>query len=146
MGCVLDNISFRGGLALDLRGNNQLLISGRLDLTVPARGEWPEEVLTIDPYATSRWERPLFDFAGSTCEGVVWDGNGQLHMKFSSGHRIDVSADEHIPAWELFAEDQGYATCLPRGQVKYIELDPATVEIMKKRRSRGAPPSTGPFS
>jgi hypothetical protein len=139
---VVVQIGFRGGFGLDFSGDNQLLISAPLRLTVPATDTLPAEVFTIDPYETSRWERPLFDFAGSTCTDVVWDDHGDLHLTFSSGHEIDVSPDEHVPAWELFAGFRGYAVCLPGGEVQKVQFDQATVEVMKKRRARGAPTAT----
>jgi Family of unknown function (DUF6188) len=140
--CRVVQIGFRGGFGLNLSGDNQLLVSAPLRLTVPATETLPAEIFTIDPYETSRWERPLFDFAGSTCTDVAWDDHGDLHLKFSSGHEIEVSPAEDVPAWELFVGSRGYAVCLPGGEVQTVQFDPATVELMKKRRARGAPTAT----
>jgi hypothetical protein len=135
--CELVRISFREGLVLDFAGQNELVISGPLRLTLPAAGTLPTQVATIDPYGVSESARPLFDFAGSTCTDGVWDDRGDLHLEFSTGHQIDVSADEQITAWELFGEYHGYVACLPPGKVQKVELDPTTVEVMKRRLTRG---------
>jgi hypothetical protein len=135
--CELVRISFREGLVLDFEGQNELVISVPLRLTLPATSTLPAQVATIDPYGVSEPERPLFDFAGSTCTDGVWDDCGDLHLKFSTGHQIDVSADKRITAWELYGEYQGYVACLPPGKVQKVELDPTTVEVMKRRLARG---------
>jgi Family of unknown function (DUF6188) len=135
--CVLDRISFRDGLVLDFGDHNELVISAPLRLTLPATDTLPDEVVTIDPYDVPPLERPIFDFAGSTCTSVVLDDDGDLHVKFSSGNQIDVSPDERVTAWELYGEYHGYAACLPHGELQYVQLDRATVELMRKRLARG---------
>ena len=135
--CVLDRISFRDGLVLDFGDHNELVIFVPLRLTLPAMDTLPAEVVTIDPYDAPPSERPVFDFAGSTCTGVVWDDDGHLRVKFSSGNQIDVSPDERVTAWELYGEYHGYAACLPHGEVQNVQLDRATVELMRKRLARG---------
>ena len=135
--CVLERISFRDGLVLDFGDHNELVVFVPLRLTLPATDTLPAEVVTIDPYDAQPSERPVFDFAGSTCTSVVWDDNGDLHVKFSSGNQIDVSPDERVTAWELYGEYHGYAACLPHGEVQNVQLDRATVEVMRKRLARG---------
>jgi hypothetical protein len=135
--CVLVRISFRDGLVLDFSDHSQLVIFVPLRLTLPATDTLPPEVFTIDPHHALPEQRPLFDFAGSTCTSVVWDDDGDLHVKFSSGNQIDVSADERVTAWELYGEYYGYVACLPHGEVQNVQLDPATVELMRKRLARG---------
>jgi Family of unknown function (DUF6188) len=135
--CVLERITFRDGLILDFGDHNELVISAPLRLTLPATDTLPAEVVTIDPYDAPPLKRPVFDFAGSTCTSVVWDDDGDLHVKFSSGNQIDVSPDERVTAWELYGEYHGYAACLPHGEVQRVELDRATVELMRKRLARG---------
>jgi hypothetical protein len=139
--CAVERVSFRDGLVLDFDNHNELVISLPLRLTRPATDTLPTEVVTVDPYAVSDYERPLFDFAGSTCTDVAWDDHGDLHVKFSSGHQIDVSPDERVTAWELYAEYYGYAACLPHGEVQYVQLDKATVEVMRKRLARRQQPA-----
>jgi hypothetical protein len=134
--CVLERISFRDGVVLDFGDHNELVISAPLRLTLPATETMPDEVVTIDPYDVPPSERPVFDFAGSTCTSVVLDDAGDLHVKFSSGNQIDVSPDERVTAWELYGEYHGYAACLPHGEVQYVELDRTTVELMRKRLAR----------
>lgn len=134
--CVVERISFRDGLILDFDDHNELIISVPMRLILPATDALPAEAVTIDPDDASAWERPLFDFAGSLCTNVVWDDHGDLHVKFSSGHQIDVSPHERVTAWELFGEYHGYAACLPHGEVKNVQLDKATVEVMRRRLDR----------
>jgi Family of unknown function (DUF6188) len=138
---VLERISFRDGLVLDFDEHNELVISVPLRLTLPATDTLPAEVVTIDPYNASPSERPVFDFVGSTCTGVVWDENGDLQVKFSSGNQIEVSANERLTAWELYGAYHGYAACLPHGEVQNVQLDKATVDVMRRRlaRERHAP-------
>lgn len=139
--CVLERVSFREGLVLDFDDHNELVVSAPLRLTLPAMKTLPSEVVIIDPQDISAYERPLFDFAGSTCIDLVWDDHGNLYLEFSSGHQIDVSPAEHVTAWELYGEFHGYVACLRHGEVQNVQLDKTTVEVMRKRLARRQQPA-----
>jgi Family of unknown function (DUF6188) len=57
-GCVVERIDFRDGLVLNLDGYNELVISVPLRLTVPPVGEYPAEVVPINPMAVRRRGAP----------------------------------------------------------------------------------------
>ncbi|MDI3315757.1 MAG: DUF6188 family protein [Mycobacterium sp.] len=122
-GCTVQRIMFRDGLVLYFDDYNELVISVPLRLTLPATDTSPVEVVTIDPRDVAVEERPLFDFAGTTCTSVVWYDSGDLHLEFSDGHRIDVPPDRRVTAWELYGKYHGYAACLPRGTVRVVRHD-----------------------
>ena len=122
-GCVVQRISFRDGLVLNLDDYNELDVFVPLTLTLPAINSDDSEVVTIDPMAIKDAERPLFDFAGSTCTHADWDEDGTLHLRFSDGHAIEVHSDEHRTAWEMYGKYHGYAACLPHGRVRIVRTD-----------------------
>jgi hypothetical protein len=122
-GCALQRIMFRDGLVLNFEDYNELVISVPLRLTLPATDTSPVEVVAIDPNDAAVEERPLFDFSGTTCTNVVWYDTGDLHLEFSDGHRIDVSPDDRLTAWELYGKHHGYAACLARGKVRVVRHD-----------------------
>lgn len=122
-GCAVQRIMFRDGLVLNFDDYNELVISAPIRLRLPATDTIPAEVVTINPVDTTVQERPLFDFAGTTCTGVVWYDTGDLHLEFSDGHHIDVSPDAHGTAWELYGKRHGYAACLPHGKVRVVRHD-----------------------
>lgn len=124
-GCVVQRIMFRDGLVLNMDDYNELVISVPLNLTLPATPTAASEVVTVDPRHVANVERPLFDFAGSTCTCAEWDHDGTLHLEFSDGHEIAVHADAHQTAWELYGKYHGYAACLPHGQVRIVRHDMA---------------------
>ena len=131
-GCVVQRIMFRGGLVLNFDDYNELVISVPLELTLPATATDVEEAVTIDPKRIRNEERPLFDFAGSTCTRAGWDDDGALHLQFSAGYKIDVPADAHHTAWELYGKHHGYAACLPRGNVRVVRHDLAEEDVEEK--------------
>lgn len=114
---------FRDGLVLNLDDYNELVVSVPLDLTLPATKYDAAEVVTIDPQHVRNVERPLFDFAGSTCTHADCDDDGSLHLAFSDGHQIDVTADDDHTAWELYGKKHGFAACLPHGKVRVVRHD-----------------------
>lgn len=120
-GCLVQRISFRDGLVLNLNDYNELVVSVPFDLTLPAIGDDDSEVVSIDPKAMTNEVRPLFDFAGQRCTHADWDDKGDLHLRFSDGHRID--ADDRTPSWEMYGKYHGYAACLPRGRVRVVRHD-----------------------
>ena len=122
-GCAVQRVMFRDGLVLDLEDYNELVITAPIRLTLPATADSPVEVVSVDPTAPAVEERPLFDFAGATCTDVSWDDTGDLHLEFSDGHRIDVSPDDAVTAWELYGKNHGYAACLPHGKVQVVRHD-----------------------
>ncbi|GAS95919.1 hypothetical protein RMCC_2885 [Mycolicibacterium canariasense] len=122
-GRLLQRITFRDGLVLNLDDYNELVISAPLELTVPPIAGESGEVFTIDPLAVRREQKPLFDFAGATCTHADWDADGSLHLCFSSGQRIDVPSDDQHTSWELYGKYHGYAACLPRGHVRVVRHD-----------------------
>lgn len=122
-GCAVVRIMFRDGLVLSLDDDNELVIRVPMRLTLPRVGDYSAEVVLIDPLATANAERPLFDFSGRICTGAVWNADGDLHLEFSDGHRIDVPHDEHVTAWELYGKYHGYVACLPQGKVRVVRHD-----------------------
>ncbi len=93
-GHVLQRIMFRDGLVLNLDHYNELVISAPMELTVPPIAGETREVFSIDPMAVRREQKPLFDFAGTTCTHAEWDDDGSLHLRFSGGQGIDVRSDD----------------------------------------------------
>lgn len=122
-GRIVQRVSLTDGLVLNLDEYNELVISTPLRLTVPPVGDYPVEVVAIDPGDVPVSQRPLLDLAGSTCTRAVCDEDGHLHLEFSSGHRIDVAGDEHRTAWELYGKHHGYMACLPGGEVHMVRHD-----------------------
>lgn len=122
-GCLVERIMFRDGLVLNLDDYNEVVIAVPFRLTLPAIGSEPEETVSIDPHRTGPELRPLFDFSGAACTAATTDDHGELHLEFSSGHRIDVGPDDHRTAWELYGKRHGFAACLPRGEVRVVRHD-----------------------
>lgn len=125
-GCLVQRITFRDGLVLNLDDYNELVISVPLELTLPAIGtddSGASEVVFLDPRALRNEVRPLFDFAGQRCTHADWEADGTLHLGFSDGHRIDVEPDADRTAWELYGKHHGYAACLPHGRVRVVRHD-----------------------
>ena len=121
-GCVVQRIMFRDGLVLNL-DDNELVVVAPFYLVLPATKTDNEEAVLIDPKAVRNEERPLFDFAGSTCTHASWDEDGSLHLRFSDGHEIHAHSDGQHTAWELYGKQHGYAACLPRGRVRVVRHD-----------------------
>jgi hypothetical protein len=121
--CMVQRVSLHDGLVLNLDDYNELVISGRLRLTLPPAGAYPVEVVLIDPTNVAEHERPLLDLAGSVCTEAWCADNGTLHLRFSRGHRIEVDADPQGPAWELYGKRHGYMACLPGGRVRTVRHD-----------------------
>jgi hypothetical protein len=119
-GCAVRRIMLHDDLALDFDDYNELVIFGPLRLTLPAADGYLVEVVSIDPKAIPNHQRPLFDFAGTTCTQAVWDEDGHLHLEFSGGHQIDVPANDDVTAWELYGKHHGYMACLPYGKVRVV--------------------------
>jgi hypothetical protein len=122
-GCHLQRIMFRDGLVLNLDDYNELVIAAPMRLTVPPAGGYPAEVIRVDPMAIGPELRPLFNFCGAECTEAGWDDDGDLHLEFSVGHRIDVPHDERATAWELYGKHHGYVACMPHGKVRVVRHD-----------------------
>lgn len=122
-GTVVQRIMFRDGLVLNLDDYNELVVSVPFRLTVPPVGDYPAEVVPIDPKAIRDEERPLFDLSGEMCIYADWNSDGDLHLEFSDGHVIDVPHDERRTSWELYGKHHGYAACLPHGRVRVVRHD-----------------------
>jgi len=118
--CVHRQLS---ALVLNFNDHNELVVSVPVELTLPATATDVGEAVTIDPKNVKNEERPLFDFAGSTCTHADWDDDGALHLRFWTGHTIDVRADEHHTAWELYGKYHGCAARLPHGNVRLVRHD-----------------------
>lgn len=56
--CVVQRVSLRDGLVLDLDGYSELVISRPLRLTLPPVGDFPAEQVLIDPNRVAVHERP----------------------------------------------------------------------------------------
>jgi hypothetical protein len=121
-GCVVQRIMFRDGLVLSL-DDNELVVTVPFYLTLPRTDLDDEESVVIDPKDVRTEERPLFDFAGSTCTHASWDEDGTLHLRFSDGHEIHARRDQHQTAWELYGKRHGYAACLAGGRVRVVRHD-----------------------
>lgn len=122
-GCIVQLVALRDGLVLDFDDYNEVVILRPLRLTLPAIGDFPTEEVFIDPAWVAECERPLLDLAGSVCTHAWYGDDGGLHLGFSSGHRIDVDADAHATAWELYGKRHGYMACLPGGRVRVVRHD-----------------------
>ena len=121
--CVVQRVSVRDGLVLDLDDYNEIVISCPLLLTLPAVDPYPAEAVRIDPLKIATDERPLLNLAGAVCT-QAWSGDdGGLHLRFSRGHSIDVDPDSEETAWELYGKRHGYMACLPRGRVRVVRHD-----------------------
>lgn len=70
--CVVQRVSVRDGLVLDLDDYNEVVISRPLLLTLPAAGRFPAEAVLINPLRISVYERPLLNLAGAVHPGLVW--------------------------------------------------------------------------
>ena len=127
-GCALQRIMFRDGLVLNFEDYNELVITVPMRLTLPAIESSPAEVVAIDPNHAANQVRPLFDFAGEKCTGVVWYDTGDLHIEFSDGHKIDVPPSENVTAWELYGKRHGYAACLAKGKIRVVRHDVAETD------------------
>lgn len=121
--CALIRIGLRGGLVLNFDDDSELVITGPLRLTLPAVSEHAREAVRIDPLAVPDYERPLFDFSGATCTRARVGDDGTLHLEFSGGNGIDVGADEHHAAWELYGKRHGFMVCMPGGRVRVVRHD-----------------------
>lgn len=122
-GCLVQRITFRGGLVISLDDYNELVISVPFQLRLPKTATDDEEVVLIDPRVMANEERPLFDFAGQTVTHASWDEDGSLHLRFSDGHEIHAHSDERRTSWELYGKYHGYAACLPHGHVRVVRHD-----------------------
>ena len=122
-GCEVERVSFRDGLVFNFDVYNELVVSVPLLLTLPPAGPYPTEVVRIDPLAVRNEERPLFDIAGTMCTYAAWDDEGDLHLEFSDGHKIDVPHAERATSWELYGKYHGFAACLAHGQVRVVRHD-----------------------
>ncbi|PQM49160.1 hypothetical protein C1Y40_00622 [Mycobacterium talmoniae] len=101
--CVVQRVSLHDGVVLGFADYNEVVISRPLRLTLPAVGEFPVEMVLIDPDRVAVYERPLFDLAGTVCTSAWYGDDGALHLGFSAGHRIDVDAEADATAWECTA-------------------------------------------
>ena len=122
-GCDVQRIMFRDGLVINFDEYNELVISVPLHLTLPPVGDFPVEVVRIDPQHIRDEERALFDMSGTTCTYAAWEEDGDLHLEFSDGHKIDVLHSERFKAWELYGKYHGYAACLRHGNVRIVRHD-----------------------
>lgn len=74
--CVVQRVSVRDGLVLDLDDYNEVVISCPLTLTLPAMERFPAETVVIDPLQISTQERPLLNLAGAVCTQAWSDDDG----------------------------------------------------------------------
>lgn len=137
--CTVQWVSLHDGLVLNFDDFNELVIAGHLRLTLPPAGAHPSEEVVIDPTAVADHERPLFDLAGSTCTEAWCADNGTLHLRFSRGHCIDVDADPHGAAWELYGKRHGYTACLAGGRIRTVRHDIPDGETVVAAEAPSAP-------
>jgi hypothetical protein len=122
-GCAVQRVALNDGLVLDFDDYNELVISRPLRLVLPRIDKYPAEDVLIDPADVPDVQRPLLDFAGTVCSHAECDSDGTLHLKFASGHEIEVRADKDATAWELYGKRHGYMACLPGGEVHTVRHD-----------------------
>jgi hypothetical protein len=122
-GCAVQRVSLEDGLVLDFDDYNELVISRGLRLVLPTVDKYPTEDVLINPNDVPDVQRPLLDFAGAVCTHAEYDSDGTLHLKFASGHEIEVRADKDATAWELYGKKHGYMACLPGGEVHTVRHD-----------------------
>ena len=67
--CVVQRVSIRDGLVLDLDDYNEIVISRPLTLTLPAIDRFPVEAVLIDPLRISVHERPLLNWPARSATG-----------------------------------------------------------------------------
>lgn len=121
--CAVQRVSLHDGLVLGLDDYNEVVISCPLQLRLPAVGQFPVEVVSIDPMNVSAMERALLDLAGEVCTDAWCGYDGTLHLGFSRGHGIEVAAAMGATAWELYGKRHGYMACLPGGRVRTVRHD-----------------------
>lgn len=121
--CQVQRVGLSGGLVLNLADYNELVITRPLRLSLPPVGDYPAEDVMIDPNQVPDHQRPLLNFAGSTCTHASCDDDGTLRVEFSNGYRVTVAADEDFTAWELYGKHHGYMACLPHGRVRVVRHD-----------------------
>jgi hypothetical protein len=100
---------------LNLDDYNELVVSGRLRLTLPPAGAYPMEDVVIDPTKVAQHERPLRDLAGSVCTEAWCADNRTLHLRFSRWHRIEVDEDPHAASWGSTANAGKRPACRANG-------------------------------
>jgi hypothetical protein len=122
-GCAVQRVSLEDGLVLDFDDNNELVISRPLRLVLPTVDKYPSEDVFIDPVDVPDELRPLLDFSGAVCTHAECDSDGTLHLKFATGHEIEVRADKDATAWELYGKRHGYMVCLPGGELQTVRHD-----------------------
>ena len=122
-GCEVLRINFRDGLVVNFDDDNELVILVPLVLTLPPVGDYPVELITVNPQQVRDEERALFDMAGSVCTRGFWDEDGDLHLEFSDGYQIDVRHSSTATAWELYGKRHGYVACLSNGRVGVVRRD-----------------------
>ena len=69
--CVVQRVSVRDGLVLDLTTTTRSSSRVPLTLTLPAMERFPAETVVIDPLQISTQERPLLNLAGAVHPGLV---------------------------------------------------------------------------
>ncbi|MEU0499406.1 DUF6188 family protein [Mycobacterium sp. NPDC006124] len=121
--CQVQRVSLNEGLALSLEDYNELVITRPLRLSLPPVGVHPAEEVMIDPRDVPAHQRPLLNFAGSICTHAGYDDDGTLHVAFSNGYGLTVTADQDSTAWELYGKHHGYMACLPHGRVRVVRHD-----------------------
>jgi len=122
-GCAVQRVSLKDGLVLDFDDYNELVISRPFRLVLPTVDKYPVEDVILDPNNVPDVQRPLLDFAGASCTHAECDRDGTLHLKFATGHEIEVRADKDATAWELYGKKHGYMACLPGGEVHTVRHD-----------------------
>lgn len=120
---AVTRIGLRDGLVLNFDDDSELVITRPLRLRLPALSRYAAETVDIDPFKVPEIERALLDFAGAICTHAVVDDSGALHLEFSGGNGIDVAADAHHAAWELYGKRHGFMVCLPAGRVRVVRHD-----------------------
>jgi hypothetical protein len=122
-GCAVQRVSLHDGLVLNFDDYNELVISRPLRLILPVVDDCPAEDVVMDPADVPAELRPLLDFSGAVCTHAECDSDGTLHLKFATGHEIEVGADKDATAWELYGKRHGYMACLPGGEISIVRHD-----------------------
>ena len=131
--CEVQRVSLVGGLVLNLKDYNELVITRPLRLALPPVGAYPAEDVLVDPNDVPTYQRPLLNFAGSVCTRATCDDDGTLRVEFSNGYGFTVTADENFTAWELYGKRHGYMACLPGGRVRVVRHDLPEDDLISER-------------
>ncbi|WP_018179558.1 DUF6188 family protein [Jongsikchunia kroppenstedtii] len=119
-GLRVTRIGFDDAVLIEGQGHCELVITAPMQMSLPAVGGMPSEVVEIDPTRVIDPQRPLFTFAGKLCTSADYDEDGTLTVEFDSGHRIVVPPLPDAQSWEIYGKAFGYAVCESEGNIRVV--------------------------